>query len=92
VADPVLPMGWSSIWRELCLAGGPEPGRTWTDQEAIAFMKRLEERGLTVVPLQVRRNADLFGIGMLVNADDGYSTLDPTSWTIEAVREEPKGG
>ena len=57
--------------------------------DAAAFLQRLAQHGLTVLPLAVKHDADLFGIGIITRTVDGYAVLDPSEATVTTpIREE----
>ena len=72
---------WNDIWAAI------EDARKYATY-AQSFLERLERHQLTVLPLAVRRNADLFGVGMVAKADLGYATLDPTLYVAQTAPEE----
>jgi hypothetical protein len=65
-------MDWNDVWRAIHLARRDAS----TDQE---FLALLEQHGVTVAPLRLRRDCDLFGMGAMVKTGVGYQTLDPTA-------------
>lgn len=73
---------WTEIWEAI------EDARKYANSPQ-SFLERLERHGLTVLPLAVRRNADLFGIGMVSRVEHhGYETLDPTMWVVSEAPQE----
>ena len=72
---------WNDIWHAI------EDARKYA-KDAQSFLERLERHKLTILPLAVRRNADLFGVGMVAKVDLGYATIDPTLYVVSAAPEE----
>lgn len=52
------------------------------------FVRRLEAEGLTILPLQARLDADVYGTAVITKTADGYAVLDPASTLLINTREE----
>lgn len=72
---------WNDIWVAI-----DDARRSSVDAQT--FLARLERHGLTLLPLAVRRNAELFGVGMVAKIDMGYAALDPTMYVVSSTPEE----
>ena len=46
------------------------------------FVRRLEQDGLTILPLQARYDADVYGTAVIVKTKEGYAVLDPASTLV----------
>lgn len=72
---------WNDIWAAI------DDARRYA-KDAQTFLQRLERHELSILPLAVRRNADLFGVGMVAKVEKGYATLDPTMYVASTTPEE----
>ena len=47
-----------------------------------AFLEFLEAEGFTVMPLEIRRACDLWGVAGITKTMDGYALIDPTKLRV----------